>query len=51
MGGKVSEEYTSELNTEFVNAETGRRISLEQVVTQIIKGRQNDPVGMIKRKS
>ena len=38
---KVSKESTSGLNTEFVNVETGRHISLEQAVTQIIKGNKN----------
>ena len=38
---KVSRESTSGLNTEFVNVETGRRISLGQAVAQISKGNKN----------
>ena len=34
---KVSRESQSGLNTEFVNVETGRHISLEHAVTQIKK--------------
>lgn len=35
---KVSKENQKGLNTEFVNVETGRHISLEHAVTQINKG-------------
>lgn len=38
---KVSKESISGLNTEFVNVETGRHISLEQAVAQISKGKKN----------
>lgn len=38
---KVSEESISGLNTEFVNAETGRHFSLEHVISQIEKGNSN----------
>ena len=38
---KVSKESASGLNTEFVNVETGRRIPLDQAVTQISKGNKN----------
>lgn len=34
---KVSKENQKGLNTEFVNVETGRHISLEHAVTQINK--------------
>ena len=39
---KVSKESQSGLNTEFVNVETGRHISLEHAVTQIKKGNKSD---------
>ena len=35
---KVSKENQKGLNTEFVNVETGKHISLEHAVTQINKG-------------
>lgn len=38
---KVSKESKSGLNTEFLNVETGRHISLEHAVTQINKGNKN----------
>lgn len=38
---KVSKESQSGLNTEFINVETGRHISLEQAVAQINKGNKN----------
>lgn len=38
---KVSKESQSGLNTEFVNTETGRHISLEQAIIQINKGNRN----------
>lgn len=38
---KVSKEAQSGLNTEFVNVETGRRIPLEQAITQINRGNKN----------
>lgn len=38
---KVSKESQSGLNTEFVNVETGRHVSLEQAITQISKGNRN----------
>lgn len=38
---KVSMESVRGLNTEFVNVETGRHISLEQAVVQIGKGDKN----------
>lgn len=38
---KVSKESKSGLNTEFLNVETGRHISLEHAVTQISKGNKN----------
>lgn len=38
---KVSKENQKGLNTEFVNVETGRHISLEHAVTQINKGNKS----------
>lgn len=38
---KVSKESTSGLNTEFVNLETGRHITLEHAINQINKGNKN----------
>lgn len=41
MNLKVSKESKSGLNTEFLNVETGRHISLEHAVSQINKGNKN----------
>lgn len=38
---KVSKESPSGLNTEFVNTETGRHVSLEHAIAQINKGNRN----------
>lgn len=38
---KVSKESPSGLNTEFINTETGRHISLGQAIVQINKGNRN----------
>lgn len=38
---KVTQQTDSGLNTEFVNVESGRRFSLEQVITQIENGNPN----------
>lgn len=41
MNLKVSKESQSGLNTEFVNVETGRHVSLEHAIVQINKGNRN----------
>lgn len=41
MDLKVVKESKNGLNTEFINTETGRHISLGQAVTQIEKGNKN----------
>lgn len=41
MDLKVVKESKTGLNTEFINTETGKHISLEQAVTQIEKGNKN----------
>lgn len=41
MDLKVVKESKTGLNTEFINTETGRHISLGQAVTQIEKGNKN----------
>lgn len=41
MDLKVVKESKTGLNTDFINTETGRHISLEQAVTQIEKGNKN----------
>lgn len=38
---KVIKESETGLNTEFVNQETGRKVSLEQAIKQIDKGNPN----------
>ena len=38
---KVSSESRTGLNTEFVNVETGRRLTLEHAITQIENGNSN----------
>jgi len=38
---KVIKESETGLNTEFVNKETGRKVSLEQAIKQIDKGNPN----------
>lgn len=38
---KVIKESETGLNTQFVNKETGRKISLEQAIQQIDKGNPN----------
>jgi hypothetical protein len=38
---KVIKESETGLNTEFVNKETGRRVSLKQAIKQIDKGNPN----------
>lgn len=38
---KVTKESDTGLNTEFVNEESGRRVSLEHVIKQIDKGNPN----------
>ena len=48
---KVSKESQSGLNTEFVNTETGRHISLEQAITQINKGNRNYECYQVVKKS
>lgn len=41
MDLKVVKESKTGLNTEFINTETGKHISLEQAVIQIEKGNKN----------
>lgn len=41
MNLKVKKESNSGLNTEFINIESGRTISLEQAITQIDKKNPN----------
>lgn len=41
MNLKVSKQTNSGLNTEFVNIDTGRHISLEHAIRQIEKGNPN----------
>lgn len=38
---KVTKQSTTGLNTEFVNIDSGRRISLEHAIKQIEKGNPN----------
>ena len=41
MDLKVKKQTRSGLNTEFVNTDTGRRVTLEQAIRQIEKGNPN----------